>query len=170
MFCISLCVTGRELTDTEGEMAFFSAGPWLILWSQWSLITKEEELIMISNRFLQDMPFIQLKKIKIHVLLHCSLSSLVSALQFCALQTDIAAGCVQFVTWRKSNNWSCATMTKTALNSVKKANMSSRYLKLLQILFVPYCHRHHFMQPSTQFIQATKIKLNPHEVYSAVWG
>lgn len=23
MFCISLCVTGRELTDTEGEMAFF---------------------------------------------------------------------------------------------------------------------------------------------------
>lgn len=61
MFCISLCVTGRELTDTEGEMAFFSAGPWLILWSQWSLITKEEELIMISNRFLQDMPFIQFK-------------------------------------------------------------------------------------------------------------
>lgn len=31
MFCISLCVTGRELTDTEGEMAFFSAGPWLIV-------------------------------------------------------------------------------------------------------------------------------------------
>lgn len=44
--------------------------------------------------------------------------------------------------------------------------MSSRYLKLLQILLVPY--RHHFMQPSTQFIQATKIKLKPHEVYSAV--
>lgn len=58
---------------------------------------------MISNWFLQDMPFIQFlefkkKKKKISVLLHCSLSSLVSALQFCALQTDIAAGCVQFVT------------------------------------------------------------------------
>lgn len=38
--------------------------------------------------------------------------------------------------------------------------MSSRYLKLLQILLVPY--RHHFMQPSTQFIQATKIKLLNH--------
>lgn len=97
-----------------------------------------------------------------YVLLHYSLSSLVSALQFCGLQTDIAAGCVQFVTWRKSNNSSCATMTKTALNSVNKANMSSWYLKLLQILFVPYCHRHHFMQPSTQFIQATKIKLLNH--------
>lgn len=97
-----------------------------------------------------------------HVLMHCSLSSLVSALQFCALQTDIAAGCVQLVTWRKSNNSSWATMTKTASNSVNKSDMSSWYLKLLQILFVkfvPYCHHHHFMQPSTQFVQATKIKL-----------
>lgn len=61
MFCISLCVTGRELTDTEGEMAFFFLQDLGWLWSQWSLITKEEELIMISNRFLQDMPFIQFK-------------------------------------------------------------------------------------------------------------
>lgn len=170
MFCISLCVTGRELTDTEGEMAFFSAGPWLILWSQWSLITKEEELIMISNRFLQDMPFIQLKKNKNS----CAAALLFVLFGVCSpilCPADRHSSWVCAVCYMKEvKQLSCATMTKTALNSVKKANMSSRYLKLLQIVFVPYCHRHHFMQPSTQFIQATKIKLNPHEVYSAVWG